>query len=673
MENFFILTKYYDPFLVLASIFIAIAGSYASIELNSKLARTVQSPISLLFFASVIMGLSIWSMHFIGMAAFSVPIVLNYDWGMTLLSVLPPIAAAGIAFLTLYRSRGKVWQVLLAGFTMGIGIASMHYLGMAAIEYPGIIQYEKRLFILSVIIAIVVSFVALYLFKVLQKVQTKWITIPVAIVMGIAISGMHYTGMASSEFCLPVSSKGLLGKDPIRSREFLGFIIAIIFIGATLVITGSNHTEKKFLQRMLYRDRVTDLVNDRWFYDHYPKLLTRWKQKNRKPFFALLEINEFKWANDTYGYEMGDELLFQVAHRYINVVKENDRIIRYKDSKFLFVLENVEDTTEVMEQLLTSIRPPFRIYGNQVTLTASIGVLILGDNETLSNALDVTKALEQATKAATMEATSNWVLYNEKEHSDQREKEITEQLKRNLATKDGFYLCFQPKVNLVTGKINSAEVLVRWENDKLGFVSPGEFISIAEKYGYIHELTKWIFTESCKQLKIWKERNFYIQELAINLSATHFQYANGNEMIKSILKDTEVEPKQIHIQLEITETAVMENFQRAVAMMVELKEMGMSIALDDFGKGLSSLTYLKHLPIDTIKIDKVFIDGIPHNEKDAAIIEFIIELAKKMDVSIVAEGIEDKRQADFLKRIGCHYGQGYFFSKPKTKEQLENE
>ncbi|MBP3951358.1 MHYT domain-containing protein [Bacillus suaedae] len=246
MQELILLTKYYDPLLVIASIIVACAGSYASLEMNQRLARNNEFKWSILLIASCTMGLSIWAMHFIGMASFSIPIEITYHWGLTFLSIVPAIFSAFIAFFTLYRFKPKPLLLLIAGLVMGGGITSMHYIGMSAIQFPGILSYRDMPLLLSIVIAVAVSFVALYLFRVLQKINTGWVTVPVAIVMGLAISGMHYTGMVASEFCLPIANQDLLGSSPVRSREFLGTISGVIVGAAIIVLIVYLQSERRF-------------------------------------------------------------------------------------------------------------------------------------------------------------------------------------------------------------------------------------------------------------------------------------------------------------------------------------------------------------------------------------------------------------------------------------------
>nr|WP_251027492.1 MULTISPECIES: EAL domain-containing protein [unclassified Exiguobacterium] len=236
-----------------------------------------------------------------------------------------------------------------------------------------------------------------------------------------------------------------------------------------------------------------------------------------------------------------------------------------------------------------------------------------------------------------------------------------------------FNLVYQPKIALATGKVEQAEVLIRWNHPKFGFISPAEFIPLAEKYSLIHRLTQWVLQETVNQMELWREENHFIRQVSVNLSAMHFRSESHNLMIKEIVHHSLKNGGELQLQLEITETSVMENLDRALLMLGELKQLSLTIALDDFGTGLSSLTHLKHLPIDILKIDKSFIDEVPHDERGTAITEMIIQLAKSLGIEVVAEGVETLEQHEFLKRLGCDYGQGYYYSRPVNVKDLDQQ
>nr|WP_281269127.1 EAL domain-containing protein [Bacillus taeanensis] len=240
---------------------------------------------------------------------------------------------------------------------------------------------------------------------------------------------------------------------------------------------------------------------------------------------------------------------------------------------------------------------------------------------------------------------------------------------RTALENNEFQLFYQPKVKSENGEIAGVEALIRWQSSEFGNVSPSLFIPIVEKNGLIIELTEWVMMTACRQMKSWREEGVRIEKVAVNISAVLFHYHDLIGMVERVLKETKLSPSML--ELEITETGLMENIENAILTLENLQKMGVSIALDDFGTGISSLTYLKELPLNTSKIDKSFIDGIPINEKDTAIMETILKLAENLDLTVVAEGVEEAEQVEFLKRKTCHYIQGYFFGRPLPPDEVK--
>lgn len=667
MNEWIILTKHYEVTLVVLSVLVAILGSYGSLELNRRLAKATSLKKRALFLSSLTMGLSIWGMHFVGMGAFALSVTVRYDWFLMFLSVIPAILAAFIAFHLLYSSTITRKKVILAGSLMGCGIATMHYLGMMAMEFGGAVRYEKSLFFLSVLIAVTVAYIALLLLHRLRHVDKKRILIPIAVVMGFAISSMHYVGMLGTSFCIPASDAGLIGDAPITSN-ILNEVAIPVFLILVLIAGLYIHLERRALQMMAYTDHLTGLHNRRWLDHHMTKVDAQYGRAKQEMAMALLDLDGYKWVNDTFGFDKGDAVIRQFAERMLQTLKEDEACIRYNGTQF-FLIKRVsqEDMTDVFEQILDDVRLPIDLEDQPVHLTATMGVILPNAKESLEMRIG---QMESALRAGKNEGRDRFIVYDDSLHSDRREQLIVGSLRRAMTDFKEFTLVYQPKIALATGKVDQAEVLIRWNHPKFGFISPAEFIPLAEKYSLIHRLTEWVLKETVAQMEIWKKEDYFIRQVSVNLSAMHFRSESHNLMIKEIVHHSLKNGSELQLQLEITETSVMENLDRAMMMLGELKQLSLTIALDDFGTGLSSLTHLKHLPIDILKIDKSFIDEVPHDERGTAITEMIIQLAKSLGIEVVAEGVETLEQHLFLKRLGCDYGQGYYYSKPMHVKDL---
>jgi len=668
MEHWIVLTKYYEPKLVLLSIIVAIIGSYASLELNRRLAQTVGMRKRALLVSSLTMGIAIWGMHFLGMGAFRLPVMIHYDWTLMLLSLLPAIVAAWIAFYVLHHSERKRLKVALAGTLMGIGIALMHYMGMSAMDFGGEIRYDRIYFTLSVLIAVSVSYIALMLFHLLRNVRRKIVLMPVAGLMGLSISLMHYTGMYGSSFCLPDEAAGRIGDGPVVSN-ILGNVAIPAFLTFLVITVLYVRFERRALQIMAFTDHLTGLHNRRWLDHNMERYDTTYDRSGHQLDMYLVDLDGYKWVNDAFGFDQGDTVVQEMAARLKETLGLHEACIRYNGTQFFLIKRIKEDAEreEFLKSLLDVIRKPIHLTGQEIYLTATIGVVTAPKKEALETRIS---RLESALRAGKLEGRDRYVIYEETKHSEQREQQIVGSLRRAMRDFAEFRLLYQPKVALATGKVEQAEVLIRWNHPKLGFISPAEFIPLAEKYGLIHRLTEWVLEQTAEQLIAWRKESHFIRNVAVNLSATHFRSESHNLMIRNVIERYQGEEESLHFQLEITETSVMENLDRALLMLGELKQLSFSIALDDFGTGLSSLTHLKHLPIDTLKIDKSFIDEVPHDQQGSAITELIIQLAKNLGIEVVAEGVETQEQHDFLRKLGCDYGQGYFYSRPVNARDL---
>lgn len=670
MNEWIILTKHYEEILVILSVIVAIVGSYASLELNRRLAKATFLKKRALFLSSLTMGLSIWGMHFVGMGAFELAVPVSYDWFLMFLSIVPAVTAAWIAFHLLYYSELTWKKVMVAGTFMGVGIAMMHYLGMVAMQFGGDVRYDATLFILSVLIAITVAYVALLLLYVTRHVKKKRILIPVAIVMGFGISTMHYVGMLGTTFCIPSNSNVEIAAGPVTSNV-LSNVAVPVFIIIILIVGLYIHLERRALQVMAYTDHLTGLHNRRWLDHHMHKVDAQYSRTKQHMAMALLDLDGYKWINDTFGFDQGDAVIRQFADRIKGLLQEDEACIRYNGTQF-FLIQNIDphQLEPAFTDVLEAIRQPISLEGQEIHLTATMGIIVPNPEDTLEMRIG---QMESALRAGKNEGRDRFVIYDEALHSDRREQQIVGSLRRAMTDFKEFNLVYQPKIALATGKVEQAEVLIRWNHPKFGFISPAEFIPLAEKYSLIHRLTQWVLQETVNQMEVWREEDHFIRQVSVNLSAMHFRSESHNLMIKEIVHHSLKNGGELQLQLEITETSVMENLERALLMLGELKQLSLTIALDDFGTGLSSLTHLKHLPIDILKIDKSFIDEVPHDERGTAITEMIIQLAKSLGIEVVAEGVETLEQHEFLKRLGCDYGQGYYYSRPVQVKDLDQQ
>jgi diguanylate cyclase (GGDEF)-like protein/PAS domain S-box-containing protein len=451
--------------------------------------------------------------------------------------------------------------------------------------------------------------------------------------------------------------------------EFLGSQIMYNGKPAILVV-GSNITAKKEykekIEYMAFHDALTGLPNRHMYNATLEKALLQSNVNNEKLAVIYLDLDQFKFINDSLGHVAGDELLKQVSLRILSCVREGDMVSRQGGDEFMILMENTnqEMIRQVCDQIIDSFTTPFMIKNRAFYTSTSIGISLYPehaqDKESLNSKADI------AMYAAKNKGKNNYQFYLQEQEDILKRINKLERDMRTALDKNEFYLEYQPKVNLVDGKMYGVEALVRWKHKELGLISPVEFISIAEKSGMIVPLGKWVLQTACRQNKEWAESNLHLK-MSVNVSPLQFEDKRFLEMVKQTLKDTQLSPESL--TLEITES-VMQNMSKSSGIINELKKIGVEISIDDFGTGYSSLSVLSKLTIDVLKVDKSFINEVNANANTASLVKTIIEMGKNLNFRIIAEGIETKEQADFLIQNECYLGQGYLFSPPVPPSEI---
>lgn len=435
-------------------------------------------------------------------------------------------------------------------------------------------------------------------------------------------------------------------------------------------------TEQKIIQNQLkslaYSDMLTELPNRLSFELMINDLINDIKKEKSNSKFALvyMDIDNFKHINDTLGHVSGDLLLKYIANILKNEVKSSDILARLGGDEFGIVFKDIENKEEVIgkiQKLLKYLRRPWIIDQQEFFISHSIGIAIYPeDGESLSMLLKNSDVAMYFIKKNMKDDYSFYIPEIQEENS-KKIKMINDL--RHAIYNNEFTLFYQPIIDLNNGKIAGAEALIRWISPIKGMISPMEFIPLAEEFGLIHDIERWILKTAVTQKKQWEDMGYGDIKLSINISGKSVTRAGFVNEIKELLSEAKIQNDKI--QFEVTETALMEDLNESTKVLREIKDMNVKIALDDFGTGYSSLTYLKKLPIDVVKLDRDFIRNISEMSEDEVVAKNIINLTHQLNFKIVAEGIETKEHLEFLKLNSCDYGQGYLFSKPITKEELE--
>lgn len=444
---------------------------------------------------------------------------------------------------------------------------------------------------------------------------------------------------------------------------------AIRMAGSHTDITKQKETENK-LSFLAHNDVLTNLPNRLYFEKKVNELIEGKKSSNSKFALVYMDIDDFKHINDTLGHSTGNILLKYISNILKYQVKQPDIVARLGGDEFALIFENIKDEKEVadkIQNLMKFLRRPWTLNNQKFFISYSIGISIYPQNgEDLSLLL---KNADIAMYYVKKNAKDDYCFY-----ADEMEEKNSTHIKmindlRVAISKEQFVLFYQPIIDLQNQKIVGVEALVRWIHPVKGMVSPMEFIPLAEETGLIYDIDKWVLSEALSQKKKWEEEGYPHIKMSINISGKMVTNISFVNKFKELVADANLVCEEI--QLEVTETAVMEDIDASTQVLKEIKALGIKIALDDFGKGYSSLTYLQKLPIDIVKLDREFIISILEMGQNDVLVETIIKLTHDLNLKIVAEGIETKEQLEFLKLCKSDYGQGYLFSKPVKNEDLE--
>ncbi|MBA6416022.1 EAL domain-containing protein [Colwellia sp. 6M3] len=418
-------------------------------------------------------------------------------------------------------------------------------------------------------------------------------------------------------------------------------------------------------------DNLTQLPNRNLLKEHLTLALENAKRDKKQLTIAMLDIDNFKDINDSLGHNVGDELLIESAKRIKNCIRANDIVARLGGDEFIIVLlgtTTAKDIDNIGQNLLTTFAQPYTINEQSVHCTASIGIASYPDD-----AIDINSLLRNADQAmynAKNQGRNSIHFFTENMRTDfLKRMEIIKDL-RTAITQQQFHMVYQPIVNLSNNKVIKAEALIRWQHPEKGLISPLDFIPIAESTGLIVEISEWIFNEVTEKVKYWREA--YCQELMISINTSPVQYKNQGEQISAwvnSLEERNISPKAIAI--EITENLLMENQAEVVSVLEQIRKKGVALSIDDFGTGYCSFSYLKNYTIDYLKIDKSFVQNMSADNEDSALCEAIIVMASKLNIDVIAEGIETEQQKQFLIQAGCLYGQGFLLAKPMSDIDFE--
>ena len=753
-----------DFLLVTLSYLIAATSAYIAIELAGRVkTATDRSKHLWLIAGGSILGLGIWSMHFVAMLGHGTLKNATYSFPLVFLSVIIAMTGCILGFYLVARRMSRE-SFVLGGFLMGSAIAGMHYVGIAALQGMTL-QYDAGYVLLSILIAIAASWTALWIgffsryAKQQMLVQTK---VFFALIMGIAISGMHHVGMLGLEFQMIPSFTSDQVIEPamlltlvsiVTLFLFIVFFASVLFdlqlrkrdfIQATIlestedgVVTTNPdgliqyanslfhdffperhpyltehdvalrldvpdhtkqmlHVDERILevvnhplkgenlnQTLWFFRNVTDQVSSQQqlehlaFHDRLTDLPNRDKItlfieeqiRQRIPISCLaLSMDRWRSLSDMLGHKGVESLLLQIAERLQATIHARDVLARLDSSEFLVILSDERShlATQKAEKCYAALSQPFDIDGTVITLTMRAGISHYPEDA--ATAEELIEYAKLALHASFTEAQNTIKEFKVENRNDilrtvQIEKFMTEALEA-----EAFELVYQPKIEVVTERMTGVEVLTRWTHDELGFVSPAEFIPVAENTGAIHALGDWVLRTACLRWVAWQDLTPEPFSIAVNVSPLQFASQKFLRRVETILAETGMNPA--YLELEITESAALSYETATYEKLARLQELGIRVSLDDFGTGYSSFKQLRSLPIQLLKIDRSFISSLFDGKNQQAIVQSMIQLGHNLEMEVLIEGVETVDQADWLAREDCDYFQGYYFSQPLKEADL---
>jgi len=679
----------HNPFLVLLAYVVACAAGFGTLDTAERVGH-VDNPKAQRHWRWVGAGClagGIWATHFISMLAFQAPIAIHYELIMTFASLLIALIASLFAMQTLSHPRLRLHQYVLASVWMGLGIALMHYVGMSAMQSEAGVYFQTGLFLASVVIAIGASLAALLLSLYLRNgtgMFHQLLKYAASLVLGAGIISMHFTGMAAMQLLLPedvVPSALPVDNNPVQ----LGLLVAVIAllvigssISAALADKKLQHKEtdlrrvnallteldqaRASLQQVAHYDALTSLLNRRGFNQIFAEKLAEKTATDGMLAVIFLDIDHFKRINDSLGHDAGDELLTVLAGHIKSSVRSHDDVVaRFGGDEFciLISIHHRDEARHMAQRIMQKMKDPIELAGRRMVMTTSIGISLFPEDGKTSEELLKTADLALYQSKDAGRNNLNFFSSNLKTRAF-LELQLEEELRAALRGKNELVLFYQPILDLKKGKITRLEALVRWQHPQHGLLTPDRFISIAENNGLIAELDHWVLRQACHDLSLLSEQGHTELIMAVNCSALNLTRDELADEIENALRFGGIAANRL--ELEVTENALMGNISSTLALLRQIRALGVSLSIDDFGTGYSSLAYLKRLPLNTLKIDRSFIQDIPKSNADIEIVQAIIGMAHTLHLQVVTEGVETLQQLEVVQKHGCDFVQGYLLS-----------
>jgi len=647
-------TGEHNLWLVLVAALVCVAGAWTILRLFRRACATSDAQsLGWLFLTAVAAGSAIWCTHFIAVLAYDQTANAVLDPVLTILSLLVAVGGAAPGLALAARFRSPVVRAL-GGAMLGLSIAAMHYTGMLAYRVQGLVTWDLHYLIASVVLSVVLSAPSLVFATRSHNMRDK--TTAVAILV-LAIVALHFTGMTAFHvYALQIPS------GPSNAAALQALALAIAVVGLMIIGTGtasyliddrSRSDSKRQLHDMARIEPLTGLHTRAAFTGSLDRRIAE-----GQPFvLVLINLNRFKDINDLHGHSAGDDVLKTVAHRLTQLLAPGDTAARFGGDEFAILHgDGSGDLDAFLHAVETALFRPIRLGDGDVTTGAGIGIACYpkdgATRDILMNNADL------AMFRAKSDMTRHICRYEPTMDEQARIRRTLAGDLRTAIANGQLEVHYQPQTAIATGKTTGFEALLRWRHPEHGYISPMEFIPLAEESGMILDIGEWVLRTACATAAAWSTP----YKIAVNLSPVQFAHANLARLVHEVLIETGLSPRRL--ELELTESTFIADTARSLHTLRQIKALGVTIALDDFGTGYSSLETLRTFPFDKIKLDRSFMTEIEWSPQAKAIVRAVLALGKSLEVPVLAEGIESSVQLAILAAEGCDEAQGYFIGRP---------
>jgi diguanylate cyclase (GGDEF)-like protein len=656
----------HDLRYVAAAVLVLAMGATLTIRLFSRVTRRRGLEKGIwLFLAGFIGGSTTWATHFLAMLGYTTGGIAGYEPGGTLASLAVSIGGvtAGLA-ISAYGGRSMLLEA--GGVVLGLGLGAMHYLGMSAYEVQGEIVWRLDYVAMSLLAGAFFSAVAM---NRAARPVTRFCRYGAVAALIVAIASVHFIGMAAIDL---VPDTTLEVPQSVISSAVLGLgvlglmMVLLALAAASYLIDASTMREAVERYRQLsLQDPLTGLPNRSAFQEELSEASVHAVGLGARVAILSFDLDRFKEVNDVHGHLAGDAVLRTIGDRLASVISDGEFVARIGGDEFIAMTRRYygrADASRLAARMIAEIVKPIEWNGNSLNVGTSVGVAILDDDVEVEDLL----ARADVAMYRAKETGSNAVcFYDASMDRAVRERNVLAMDMRSGLLRGEFQLNYQRQNDTFTGAVVGFEALLRWNHPYRGNVPPSEFIPIAERSGFIVELGEWVLREACREAASWRNP----LSIAVNVATQQLADPRFPGVVQDILQETGLDPARL--ELEITETGIIADHQRALQTIRHLKSLGAKIAMDDYGTGYSSLSMLLAFPFDKIKIDRQFVDGVATSAQSAAIVRSTLILASSLEIPVLAEGVETDEHVNFLREEGCVQVQGYFYGKPVPRTEIE--